>query len=163
MTQGSISRQPQKLFRVAEISGCCQCAGGQNRGFACVPQRTAKQLRYAAAGCAECGLTIGIVVDVEYIAAENAVMKAGKIIAQDTTEGLVKQIEAKVWQGNIPMEQLSRWEYRLRVVNLRNEPDGTVTLRYLADAPQLPDSVPAQPRLEDLYLWLFPEEMEEAK
>lgn len=103
-----------------------------------------------------------IVSDVEYIAAENAVMKAGKIIAQDTTEGLVKQIEAKVWQGNIPMEQLARWEYRLRVVNLRNEPDGTVTLRYLADAPQLPDSVPAQPRLEDLYLWLFPEEMEEA-
>ena len=84
-----------------------------------------------------------IVSDVEYIAAENAVMKAGKIIAQDTTEGLVKQIEAKVWQGNIPMEQLARWEYRLRVVNLRNEPDGTVTLRYLADAPQLPDSAPA--------------------
>ena len=104
-----------------------------------------------------------IVSDVEYIAAENAVMKAGKIIAQDTTEGLVKQIEAKVWQGNIPMEQLARWEHRLRVMNLRNEPDGTVTLRYLADAPQLPDSVPAQPRLEDLYLWLFPEEMEEAK
>ena len=104
-----------------------------------------------------------IVSDVEYIAAENAVMKAGKIIAQDTTEGLVKQIETKVWQGNIPMEQLARWEHRLRVVNLRNEPDGTVTLRYLADAPQLPDSIPAQPRLEDLYLWLFPEEMEEAK
>lgn len=104
-----------------------------------------------------------IVSDVEYIAAENAVMKAGKIIAQDTTEELVKQVEAKVWQGNIPMEQLARWEHRLRVVNLRNEPDGTVTLRYLADAPQLPDSIPAQPRLEDLYLWLFPEEMEEAK
>ena len=65
MAQGSISRQPQKLFRVAEISGCGQCAGGQNRGFAGVPQRTAKQLRYAAAGCAECRLTIGIVVDVK--------------------------------------------------------------------------------------------------
>ena len=104
-----------------------------------------------------------IVSDVEYIAAENAVMKAGKIIAKDTTEGLVKRIEGKVWQGNIPTETLSRWEHRLRVVNLRNEPDGTVTLRYLADAPQLPDSISAQPRLEDLYLWLFPEEMEEAK
>ena len=92
-----------------------------------------------------------IVSDVEYIAAENAVMKAGKIIAQDTTEGLVKQIEAKVWQGNIPMEQLARWEHRLRVVNLRNEPDGTVTLRYLADAPQLPDSVPAQPAAKTPY------------
>ena len=65
MTQGSISRQPQKLFRVAEIPGCCQRAGGQNRRFAGVPQRTAEQLRYAAAGCAECGLTIGIVVDVK--------------------------------------------------------------------------------------------------
>lgn len=104
-----------------------------------------------------------IVSDVEYIAAENAVMKAGKIIAKDTPEGLVKRIEGKVWQGNIPTETLSRWEHRLRVVNLHNEPDGTVTLRYLADAPQLPDSISAQPRLEDLYLWLFPEEMEEAK
>ena len=90
-------------------------------------------------------------------------MKDGKIIAVDTTEGLVQQIEGKVWQGNIPMEQLARWEYRLWVVNLRNEPDGTVTLRYLAEAPQLPGSIPAQPRLEDLYLWLFPEETEEAR
>ena len=101
-----------------------------------------------------------IVSDVEYIAAENAVMKAGKIIAQDTTEGLVKQIEAKVWQGSAPAGELPRWEHCLQVVNLRNEPDGTVTLRYLAEAPQLPGSIPARPKLEDLYLWLFPEETE---
>ena len=101
-----------------------------------------------------------IVSDVEYIAAENAVMKDGKIIAVDTTEGLVQQIEGKVWQGSAPAEELPRWEHRLQVVNLRNEPDGTVTLRYLAEAPQLPGSIPAQPRLEDLYLWLFPEETE---
>ena len=101
-----------------------------------------------------------IVSDVEYIAAENAVMKNGRIIAQDTTEGLVKQIEGKVWQGSVPAEELPRWEHKLRVVNLRNEADGTVTLRYLADAPLLPGSTPAQPRLEDLYLWMFPEETE---
>lgn len=99
-----------------------------------------------------------IVSDVEYIAAENAVMKDGKIIAVDTTEGLVQQIEGKVWQGSAPAEELPRWEHRLQVVNLRNEPDGTVTLRYLAEAPQLPGSIPARPKLEDLYLWLFPEE-----
>lgn len=104
-----------------------------------------------------------IVSDVEYIAAENAVMKDGKIIAVDTTEGLVQQIEGKVWQGSAPAEELPRWEHRLQVVNLRNEPDGTVTLRYLAEAPQLPGSIPARPKLEDLYLWLFPEEMEEAR
>ena len=101
-----------------------------------------------------------IVSDVEYIAAENAVMKDGKIIAVDTTEGLVQQIEGKVWQGSAPAGELPRWEHRLQVVNLRNEPDGTVTLRYLAEAPQLPGSIPAQPKLEDLYLWLFPEETE---
>lgn len=101
-----------------------------------------------------------IVSDVEYIAAENAVMKDGKIIAVDTTEGLVQQIEGKVWQGSAPAGELPRWEHCLQVVNLRNEPDGTVTLRYLAEAPQLPGSTPARPKLEDLYLWLFPEETE---
>ena len=104
-----------------------------------------------------------IVSDVEYIAAENAVMKDGKIIAVDTTEGLVQQIEGKVWQGSAPAGELPRWEHCLQVVNLRNETDGTVALRYLAEAPQLPGSIPARPKLEDLYLWLFPEEMEEAK
>lgn len=104
-----------------------------------------------------------IVSDVEYIAAENAVMKDGKIIAVDTTEGLVQQIEGKVWQGSAPAEELPRWEHCLQVVNLRNETDGTVALRYLAEAAQLPGSTPVPPRLEDLYLWLFPEEMEEAR
>ena len=101
-----------------------------------------------------------IVSDVEYIAAENAVMKDGKIIAVDTTEGLVQQIEGKVWQGSAPAEELPRWEHCLQVVNLRNETDGTVALRYLAEAAQLPGSTPVPPRLEDLYLWLFPEETE---
>lgn len=101
-----------------------------------------------------------IVSDVEYIAAENAVMKDGKIIAVDTTEGLVQQIEGKVWQGSALAGELPRWEHCLQVVNLRNETDGTVALRYLAEAPQLPGSIPARPKLEDLYLWLFPEETE---
>lgn len=104
-----------------------------------------------------------IVSDVEYIAAENAVMKNGRVIAQDTTEGLVKQITGKVWQGRIPAEMLPQWEHRLRIVNLRNEADGTVTLRYLAETPQLTGSVAVPPRLEDLYLWMFPEETEEVR
>ena len=104
-----------------------------------------------------------IVSDVEYIAAENAVMKDGRIIAQDTTEDLVRLVEGKVWQGNVPAAQLSRWEHELHTVNLRNETDGTVTLRYLDETPQLPGSTAVQPRLEDLYLWLFPEETEEVR
>lgn len=104
-----------------------------------------------------------IVSDVEYIAAEVAVMKEGKLIAQDTPEHLVEQVAGKVWLGNVPAAQLSRWERELRVVNLRTEPDGTVTVRYLAEAPALPGSSPAVPGLEDLYLWMFPDETEAAK
>ena len=65
MTQGAIGCQPQKLFSMAEISGSCQRAGGQNRWFACVPQGAAEQLRHTVAGCAECRLSVGIVIDVE--------------------------------------------------------------------------------------------------
>jgi ABC-2 type transport system ATP-binding protein len=32
------------------------------------------------------------------------------------------------------------------------------SLRYLAEIPLIPDSCPAEPKLEDLYLWLFPQE-----
>ena len=58
MSQRGIGSQPQKLFCVVEISGSRQRAGGQNSRFAGIPQRTAEQLRYAAAGCAECGLSV---------------------------------------------------------------------------------------------------------
>ena len=104
-----------------------------------------------------------IVSDVEYIAAEVAVMKDGKLVAQDTPEHLVEQVAGKVWQGSVTAAELAKWERELRVVNLRTEPDGTVTVRYLADTPTLPGSSPAVSGLEDLYLWMFPEETEAAK
>ena len=38
-----------------------------------------------------------IVSDVEYIATQNAVMKGGELIAQGTTDELVKLVSGKVW------------------------------------------------------------------
>lgn len=97
-----------------------------------------------------------IVSDVEYIATQNAVMKDGAIIARGTTEQLVQQIAGKVWSAHIQPEELPRWEHRLRVVSLRNEEDGSIAMRYLAEKPEVPQSKHIEPRLEDLYLWLFP-------
>ena len=99
-----------------------------------------------------------IVSDVEYIAAQNAVMKNGKIIQTGTTEELVKHVAGKVWACRVPADETGRWEKEVQVVNLRNEPDGTVALRYLADEKMTEDSKRVKPRLEDLYLWLFPQE-----
>ncbi len=115
-----------------------------------------------------------IVPDVEYIATRNAVMKDGRLIAEGTTEELVKLVDGKVWQRVIPAERLPEYERRLRIVNLRNEADGRVSIRYLAESESSPEGlrmtdgeteenadaapVPAAPRLEDLYLWLFPQD-----
>lgn len=99
-----------------------------------------------------------IVSDVEYIANQNAIMKDGKIIENDTTEHLVHLVYGKIWECRIPSAELGKWERTLKIINLRHEGGGTVLIRYLAEKEKTPDSVSAEPRLEDLYLWLFPQE-----
>ena len=99
-----------------------------------------------------------IVSDVEYIAMQNAIMKDGRIIARGTTEELIRQVDGKVWSGRIPESRLLEYERRLRIVNLKNEEGGQISLRYLAEAPQIEGSISVPPRMEDLYLWLFPQE-----
>lgn len=99
-----------------------------------------------------------IVPDVEYIAAENAIMKNGGIVAVGTSEELVSQIENKVWNTVVPIRELSKLEQALRIVNLRNLENDSVEIRYLADVPFSDTCVRAVPHLEDLYLWLFPQE-----
>ena len=98
-----------------------------------------------------------IVSDIEYIATRNAIMKAGRIIDVGTTDELVKQIEGKVWNCTVPAEELPEYELRLRIINQRGEDNNHVSIRYLADQAELDGAVPASPRLEDLYLWLFPQ------
>ncbi len=98
-----------------------------------------------------------IVPDVEYIATSHAIVKEGKLLAVGDTEELVRLAEGKVWSGRIPACEVPEYESCLRIVNLRNENDGTVSVRYLAEQPFDGMSVPEVPRLEDLYLWMFPQ------
>ncbi len=99
-----------------------------------------------------------IVSDVEYIASQNVIMKGGKLLAGGTTEELVKLVSSKVWTAQIPMDSLAEYERRLPIVNIRNEENGQISIRYLAKQPFTENSRPAAPHLEDLYLWLFPQQ-----
>ena len=99
-----------------------------------------------------------IVSDVEYIATQNAIMKKGKLLSTGTTEELVQQVNGKVWSATIPMNLLSEYESKLQIVNIRNEERGTASIRYLAEKPLIENSSEQAPHLEDLYLWLFPQE-----
>lgn len=99
-----------------------------------------------------------IVSDIEYISTKNAVMKAGKILDVGTTDELVKLAAGKVFTCTVPADRMPMYEVQLRIINQRNEGNNQVSIRYLADEAQTNDSVMVSPRLEDLYLWLFPQE-----
>ena len=102
-----------------------------------------------------------IVADVEYIAMQNAIMKNGRLVGCGTTTDLVAEVADKVWTARVPAADLPRWERALTIVNLKSEPDGSASLRYLAERAEIPGSSPAEARLEDLFLWLFPHESHE--
>ena len=99
-----------------------------------------------------------IVPDVEFIASNNIIMKQGTVIAEGASRELASAIEGSVYTAVIPAEDLHRVEDRTRVINLRNLETGQVEVRYLSEDQPLPGSTPCEPRLEDYYLWLFPEE-----
>lgn len=98
-----------------------------------------------------------IVPDVEYIATCHAMIKDGKLLATGTTEELVKLVEGKVWGCTISADAVPEYENRLQIISLRNENDGSVSIRYLAERPCNSNSVTVAPRLEDLYLYMFPQ------
>lgn len=96
-----------------------------------------------------------IVSDVEYIAAQNVIMKEGKVICAGKTEELLEAVAGKVFTAVIRQDELPQYEEAVRIVSMKGEPGGQVGVRYISDAPEIPGSRPAEPRLEDLYLWLF--------
>lgn len=102
-----------------------------------------------------------IVADVEYIAMQNAIMKDGRLVGCGTTTDLVAEVAGNVWTARVPAADLPRWERALTIVNLKSEPDGSASLRYLAERAEIPGSSPTEARLEDLFLWLFPHEFHE--
>ena len=99
-----------------------------------------------------------IVSDVEYIATQNAIMKNGEILQTGTTQELVSQMHGRVFEAVIPPQELGMWEAdpKVQIVNLRNEENGSICLRYLGSQTDIPNAVAQNPHLEDLYLHLFP-------
>ncbi len=102
-----------------------------------------------------------IVSDIEYIATCNAVMKDGRIIATGKTEELVRMVDGKVWSASIDGRELGFYEHKVPMVNIYNEENGDVKVRYLSGTAVIPGSESEKPRMEDLYLWLFPESAKE--
>lgn len=103
-------------------------------------------------------LSTHIVSDVEAIADEILLMKAGRIEQTGTVPALADTVRGKVWTLHTDAATAARLEAVYNVANLRHE-DGGVELRLItADPPA--GARPAAPTLEDVYLWHFAGEEE---
>lgn len=100
-----------------------------------------------------------IVSDIEYISTQNAIIKQGKIIVTGTTEELLKNIKNKVWNTHINYSEVNEDMRKILILNMHNEEDNKVSIRYFSDNPINDDSIQATPRLEDLYMSIFPKEV----
>lgn len=101
-------------------------------------------------------LSTHIVSDIEYIANEIMVMKAGKLIHQGKPEAVTKEIEGFVWECRVPAAEADAWNEKYAIGNLRNEGEFSV-LRVISEKRPMEGAVPVKPVLEDLYLYYFNE------
>lgn len=103
-------------------------------------------------------LSTHIVSDVESIADRILVMRAGAIAMEGTPAELVSLAKGKIWEMEVAASEAERLSARLAVANAQYREGGTAIIRYVADSPEIPGSLPAAPTLEDLYLYVFRDE-----
>ncbi|TJW11194.1 ABC transporter ATP-binding protein [Parvibacter caecicola] len=104
-------------------------------------------------------LSTHIVSDVESIADEVIVMRAGSFIMRGHPETIVSALEGKVWECVADTREAAALESRFIVANAHYTPDGRNALRVIADRCPTPSATPLRPTLEDVYLHVFRDEL----
>lgn len=100
-------------------------------------------------------LSTHIVSDVEFIAEQIMMMKAGQIVHFGKPREITAEINGQVWECIVPTAHAEQYAERYNISNLRNASDNQTILRIIADHPPMEHAVPVQPNLEDLYLFYF--------
>ena len=100
-------------------------------------------------------LSTHIVSDVEFIAEEIILMKAGRVIQFGKPQEITAEIDGFVWECGVPTAQAERYAASWNVSNLRNEENGTTVLRVIGEQSPAAGAVQVQPNLEDLFLHYF--------
>ena len=103
-------------------------------------------------------LSTHIVSDVESIADRILVMRSGAFVMEGNPSDLLEAVRGKVWEVEVSSREAESLSARLAVANARYGEGGRSFVRYVSDEPAVPGSVPANPTLEDLYLYVFRDE-----
>ena len=101
-------------------------------------------------------LSTHIVSDVEYIADEILLMRGGQLIVSGDIDTMLSTVRGKVWECYVRPEETEKYQAEYSVSNLRNTEKG-IKLRIVADICPVDGACPADPDLEDVYLYYFRE------
>ena len=97
-----------------------------------------------------------IVSDIEYIAKEILLMEQGELKRHSDMDGLLKEMEGKVWEVIVEESELQRIQQQHKIGNILRQREG-VQLRIISDEAPFPDATAIPPTLEDVYLYYFNE------
>ncbi|MDO5120066.1 MAG: ABC transporter ATP-binding protein [Coriobacteriales bacterium] len=105
-------------------------------------------------------LSTHIVSDVEFIANRILVMRQGAFVLDGPPELVVAQAAGKVWECHVDARRAEEMASGMTVANVRYAADGHAVVRVVADEPPMGDATPVEPTLEDLYLYVFRDQVE---
>jgi len=96
-------------------------------------------------------LSTHIVGDISSTCENIALMDLGRIIFHGPPTELVDSARGKVWTISTGYEELDSWKERFPVISTVPSENG-YELRIVAENPDTPEAVPAEPNLEDAYI-----------
>lgn len=101
-------------------------------------------------------LSTHIVSDVEHIAGTILILKSGVLLQSGPRDAVLQAVQGKVWTCTLPPAEAEALCARYPAADTCPA-GGKVALRLLADVCPCPGAQPAEPTLEDLYLYHFSE------
>lgn len=107
-------------------------------------------------------LSTHIVSDVEYIADYIMLMKGGRLVVSKPAQDIAHEMDGKVWRCSVPEESADDANLSFCTVNLHRGENGYVIMRIVSDEKPFANAEPAEPTLEDLYLYHFKNNAREA-
>ncbi|MDX8362724.1 ABC transporter ATP-binding protein [Cytobacillus sp. IB215316] len=103
-------------------------------------------------------LSTHIVSDIEFIAKEIIVFKAGQLIQKDKPKELLEKIRGFIWTVNVSEQEVIDFQNKYKVSNIINN-QNEVALRIISENKPDERAIEATPNLEDLYLYYFDQEV----
>ena len=98
-----------------------------------------------------------VVSDIEFIAKEIIMLRKGEVLCMAPQQELLQKIADKVWTADVREDEVSAMQNKFTVTGIAKSDtaEQAITLRILSDTQPFADAKPANPTLEDYYLYVF--------